>query len=204
MDWRIAEIALIKKATVALGLTPEMRKAMRRYAVPALYAVWEGFVTTIFSEYARRINHKRIPFEKANINIAQHDCFDKVHMLTPPTCLEQRNNAVGKLRKLLKGKLVLSETVRTNSNVDYAELTKILARYGVEPLDKVQYEDELRDLLAKRNCIAHGNHGIEIEAAQLEQYASLVDRLMNDICEKLSDGLKQKVYLKNALCDYQS
>lgn len=201
VEWRIAEIALIKKSAVALGQTSEMVKSVRRYAVPALYAVWEGFVTTVFSEYAKRINRKKLLFDKVNINIARHVCFDELKLLSISTSAEKRKELVVNMRKLMRGRLVIPEDVRTNSNVDYAEIVKIMSRYGVDPVEEAKYKNRLQEFLGYRNCIAHGNHGVIIEMENLDNFASLIEDLMEDISDRLNNSLRERSYLKESISE---
>ena len=64
IEWRVSEISLLKKSTVMQSISPEMRKILLKYSVPALYAIWEGFITSIFSEYVKIINNENISIKK--------------------------------------------------------------------------------------------------------------------------------------------
>ena len=162
IKWRMQEIALIRKSTVLMDTSDELRALLRRYSIPALYAVWEGFVVFALSECARRINQKKISVGKANSCIVRHNVFEKFQLKNLPTQTLKQCKLLAKIYRYFNEKLVLNLEVRTNSNVEFEELRRLMSHYGVIFVDERNYKSRLDKFLNYRNRIAHGNNGIVV------------------------------------------
>jgi hypothetical protein len=98
--------------------------------------------------------------------------------------------------------------VNTENNVGFNTLNKILKSFCLESFDKhwKQYthpnsnlEENLRAFLRYRNGVAHGGDVSSEEKITQEVYAKyklLVSDLMYEMYNKMTNGLKNKTYLK--------
>ncbi|MBP5786360.1 MAG: hypothetical protein J6Y19_00860 [Kiritimatiellae bacterium] len=199
IHWRTQEIALIRKATVLMGASEETREVLRRYSVPALYAVWEGFVVTALSEFAIRLNKKHLLLRRVHYNIARRDAWDRFNLSSLPLDREKQASILSQMCRYFQGHLELKTEIHTNSNVDYKELSRLMTSFGVAVPDETHYKWRLAKFLNIRCCIAHGNNKLSITEEIIKEFADLVTELMGDIVEILDGALKNKVYLNNSL-----
>jgi hypothetical protein len=198
IKWRLQEIALIRKSTVLMDASDELRAVLRRYSVPALYAVWEGFIVIALSECAKQINRKRISVGKANSSVVRHNVFDKFQLNNIPTHLNKQSELVLNIYRYFQGKLILNSEIHTNSNVDFNELKKLMSHYGVDFVDDCNYKSRLSKFLNYRNRIAHGNNGVEVNDVLIKEFADLIEELMDRVLNELVTCLKCCKYLKDS------
>lgn len=61
LNWRLGEIAILKSLTVQSHLSERKKAIARKYSIPALYAVWEGYIVRItLRPKIRRSDERRI------------------------------------------------------------------------------------------------------------------------------------------------
>ena len=201
VEWRIQEIAMIRKSTMLMEASDDMRALLRRYAIPALYAVWEGFVVFALSECAKRINSKKIRVGKANSCIVRHNVFEKFNLHNLPVQPAKQERLLASIYGYFKERLVLSLDIHTNSNVEFKELCKLMSHYGVFLVDKCQYCSRLKKFLNYRNGIAHGNREFEVTKDLLKEFADLISELMELVVNELDECLSEGKYLSNPMID---
>lgn len=199
IKWRMQEIALIRKSTVLMGISDELRAVLRRYSVPALYAVWEGFVVFALSECAGRINQKKISVGKANSCIVRHNVFEKFQLKSLPANTDKQCMLLAKIYRYFQGKLALNLEVHTNSNVEFDELSRLMSHYGAIIVDDRDYKSRLNKFLNYRNCIAHGNNGIKVTDELIKDFSDLIEELMEKVVKELAACLKNGKYLEKSV-----
>ena len=195
IDWRTAEIALLKKSTAMPSISEEMRGILLKYSVPALYALWEGFVTYIFSEYVKVINAENIPIQTIDPKIKTYHSFCELNLASPPSDFSKKEALVKKMQEHFASNVRLSTDIATKSNVDYASLSAIMQRYGVSPLSEDKFKGRLSKFLNFRNKIAHGNNSIIMDDSKLNEFSVLVSELMDEIFITLNDCVENKRYI---------
>ena len=193
--WRISEIALLKKSTAMPSVSEEMRKILLKYSVPALYAIWEGFVTSIFSEYVKVINTENVSMQAIDPKIKTYHSFCELNLASPPSDFSRKEALVKKMQEHFASNVKLSTDIATNSNVDYASLSAIMQRYGVAPLPEDQYKGRLSKFLNFRNKIAHGNNSIIMDDSKLNEFSVLISELMDEVFITLNDCVENKRYI---------
>ena len=195
IEWRIAEIALLKKSTAMPSISDEMRKILLKYSIPALYALWEGFVTYIFSEYVKVINAENISMQTIDIRIKTYHSFCELNLASPPHDVAKKESLIERMQRHFDNNVKLSVDIATGSNVDYASLSAIMHRYGVTPLQENKYKGRLSKFLNFRNKIAHGNNSICVSSENLNEFSLLISELMDDILITLNDHIKNRRYI---------
>ena len=193
------EIALIRKSTVLMEASDELRAVLRRYSVPALYAVWEGFVVFALSECARRINQKKLSVGKVNACVVRHNVFEKFQLKSISTQPLKQCKLLADIYKYFQGNLVLNLDVRTNSNVDFDELCKLMSHYGAAFGDDCNYKSRLDKFLNYRNRIAHGANGISVNEELIKEFSDLIEELMDRVVNELAASLKGGKYLDKSI-----
>lgn len=199
MHWRTQEIALIRKATVLMGASEEIREVLRRYSVPALYAVWEGFVVTTLAEFAMRLNKQHLLLRRVHYNLVRRDAWERFNLSSLPLDREKQASILSQMCRYFQGHLELKTDIHTNSNVDYKELCRLMTSFGVAVPDETQYKGRLAKFLNMRCCLAHGNNKLHVTEEIIKEFADLVAELMEDVVEILDCALKNKLYLSNSL-----
>jgi len=61
IDWRNGELAELRVILHKAKLTPTQRTTYIRYIVPAIYALWEGFIKNSLELYCKEINSTGVP-----------------------------------------------------------------------------------------------------------------------------------------------
>lgn len=195
ISWRTSEIALLKKSTAMPSISEEMRGVLLKYSVPALYALWEGFVTYIFSEYVKVINAENISAKELDIRIKTYHSFCELNLASPPRDSAKKEILVDRMQQHFDNIVKLSTDIATDSNVDYASLSAIMHRYGIAPLPEDKYKNRLSKFLNFRNKIAHGNNSISVDDTRLNEFSTLVSELMDDVLITLDDNVVNKKYI---------
>lgn len=201
ISWRMQEIALIRKSTVLMEASEELREVLRRYSVPSLYAVWEGFVVRTLSECAKRINGKRMRVGRANSSIVRHNVFERFQLKNLPMQAEKQVQLLTSIYGYFKERLVLSLDIHTNSNVEFKELCRLVSHYGVVLVDDCQYESRLSKFLNYRNRIAHGNNEIDVDENLVREFSELIVELMDRVVNELDDCLNKGKYMENSMVE---
>lgn len=195
IEWRTGQIAMIKKSTVLSSTTDDMREILRKYSVPALYAIWEGFVTFIFSEYVKVINDENIPVADIDQRIMTYHSFSVLNLSSPPTHTQQKEGFVLKMLKHFSDKVNLSTDISTDANVNYKSLSSIMHRYGLDPLPSEKYQDAMNKFLMFRNKIAHGDRAIAVDNDIISEFSELINDLMSDLFLTLENAIIERKYV---------
>lgn len=90
LNWRLGEIAILKSLTVQSHLSEKKKSIARKYSIPALYAVWEGYIVNSFKEYVKIINSERLNFSDLHDSIATKHLFSLLSLHQPPKTLKKK------------------------------------------------------------------------------------------------------------------
>ncbi|MBK6345590.1 MAG: hypothetical protein IPF68_06575 [Bacteroidales bacterium] len=55
IDWRVSELATLKSIPIRYSFRPEHKELQIKYTIPAIYAIWEGFVKSCFVIYSNHL-----------------------------------------------------------------------------------------------------------------------------------------------------
>lgn len=198
IDWRLGEIALIKAIAIDPGFSEEKKQTALKYSIPALYSVWEGFVHSSFSEYAKYLNDLELDFCSINIDILTHNTFSSLQLHNPPREYQKQKDFVKRMYDFLFKKFV-STPIPTGSNVDYNQLKEICLRFGVPMVSEDEYKAKLYRFLMFRNKLSHGNKSILVHRSDLELFSKLVTDLMFDVQEIIFSSIDNSSYKHNPI-----
>ncbi len=199
IKWRIGEIAMIKAIISTLSFSDEKKKISMKYSIPSLYAVWEGFVINTFSEYIKYINQLEIKYLDLNTNIVIYDSFTTLNLTEPPkTTFDAKKRFIKKIHHYFNHQIKLSLNIKTNSNVNYATLTSLCHCYGLQTINN-DYEAPLNKFVGIRNKVAHGDNSIVVNIEMIEEFANLINDLMEELRDYIQDAIENKRYLENPL-----
>ncbi len=211
----------IKTLHLRYRFNEEDEQLFLNYSIPAVYAIWEGFVTTTFHTYIAELNKLNLTADSVCDSIlVQH--FEKKFGEYPTKNSGKKDQTKDKNTKVKFLKKVsefyanpiinIPNGVNTESNVKFKTLNNILLEFGLSILEnqpivyselsnhhelplKSSLSEELQRLLDNRNKVAHGQNSVVIYRSDLERAIKLIEVLMDLVFEKIVDGFNNKSYL---------
>lgn len=205
ISWRTAEIATLKRLPFHSRLSDGEKQILKKYTIPALYSLWEGFVKDTFTHYIKEINDLNIGFDKIAPELLAHSI--DIHYLRNKDYLNEIpkdfQKSIKRIRHFVndfkeevgRNAIVIPTTLPTEANINYDVVTKILLRFNLETLPKEPYEKKLNKLLTYRNSVAHGDFSIPVETAVIDELSQLVIDLMSEVSIRINDGHINQTYL---------
>ncbi len=171
------------------------------YSIPAVYAIWEGFIQTALQTYIQELNKLKLTVDSFCKSILIYYLESKFPQFREyPKDYAKKELFFNKLNMFYTGKSVdISTSVNTESNVDFKVLNKILKEFNLELVEEYfepgfSLKQKLKDFLIIRNAVAHGN-GSTVNREDLENAIKLVHILMDLVLEKIIIGFASKSYL---------
>lgn len=173
------------------------------YSVPAIYAVWEGFIQTSFQTYIQELNKLDLSVNticKPLLVYHMESSFKQFREY--PEKLNGKVTFFEKLNQFYQSEFIdISRTVNTESNVGFNVLNKILKTFNLDlipeyPQPRYSLLQELDMFLLKtRNSVAHGQNSIVINREDLDRAIKLIEMLMDLVFEKIVQGFESQSYL---------
>jgi len=198
LDWRLTEIAILKKQAVLASKDSDRYRALLRALWAMLYAHYEGFCKFAWDLYLDEL-------QKAGVK--RKDCKDEIAKLS---LQKQFKSLKGDLspeslwnfgqtgfRTMLEDNLDFQVKLETQSNL-YPQLFKensLKVCLSCTLVD--QYEIELKGLVRRRNEIAHGQKMIIKDLNEYKKYEDAAIDVMHELAIAIVDCLDQRLYLKN-------
>jgi hypothetical protein len=193
IEWRTSELATIKSMPIKYSFRPDHKDIHIKYAVPALYSIWEGFVKNCFTVYSNHLNSLSIKREDISSSLLTHRIDSECDFNNPRQNFESKKKLVQLIDSLLDDVILIKPSVPTESNVNMKVLNKILERFCITQIDN-RYERGLNKLLRFRNTIAHGENSIVVNMTHVTEFISLIENLMLDIVINIEECEKNKTY----------
>lgn len=197
IDWRISELAQIKSIPIKYNFRPDHKDIHIKYAIPAIYAIWEGFVKNCFTIYSNHLNSLTIKRTEISTSLLTHRIDSECDLNNPRQNFESKQKLVEIINSLLVDIITIKPSVPTESNVNLKVLNKILERFCVSKFDET-YEKGLNKLLRFRNTIAHGENSISVNMPHVIEFIALIENLMLDIVINIETSEKDESYKNNS------
>lgn len=196
MDWRQGELAVLKTLPYRYKMLPEHPGILKKYFIPAIYALWEGFVKNSIQCYIGEINRLQLTVSQLHINILTYALTidEKLRLENPRTHFDKKVLFVKTYNQILSQPIQISLNVPTKSNVNYEVINDILRTFNLElmPLD---FKGRLDKFLKFRNVIAHGDRSIVIRDDDIMEFIQLVIDLMGELYLRVDKGFSSRSYL---------
>ncbi|GHT77614.1 hypothetical protein AGMMS50262_19090 [Bacteroidia bacterium] len=198
IDWRMSELASLKTIPLRYNLLPEHKGLLIKYAVPSIYALWEGFVKNTFGFYIKEINKLQIPINEVHIDLLTHtlSSHDKLCLENPRINYKTKKEFILLYQTTISQPLRLTDKLPTKSNVNFDIINDILMRFNLKQLPKNEFNDRLNKLLNFRNKIAHGEKSISVKIEDIEIFSKLVNDLMVETLLRIESGYNSRTFLK--------
>lgn len=196
IDWRNGELAELRVILHKAKLTPSQRTTYIRYIVPAIYALWEGFIKNSLELYCKEINSSGVFITSLHENLLTHAIIsnDKLALDRARTQFEtQREFSLYICKHLCKPFPAVCK-LPTKSNVNSDVLLDLLSRFNLGTID-VKLGKKLDKLLTFRNTIAHGDNSIPVKEDNIDEFTQLIQNLMVIVFDKIDYAVTNKTYL---------
>ncbi len=195
IDWRISELATIKSLPIKYSFRPDHKEVHIKYSIPAIYAIWEGFVKNCFTIYSNHLNTLGIKRTEISTALLTHQIDSECDFNNPRVNFDTKQKLVEQIDNLLTETIVIKPSVPTESNVNLKVLNKILERFCISKIND-SYDRGLNKLLLFRNKIAHGENSITVNMTHVTEFVSLIENLMLDITINIESCERTKTYKK--------
>jgi hypothetical protein len=197
IDWRNGELAELRVILHKAKLTESQRKTYIRYIVPAIYALWEGFVKKSFELYGKKISSTGTPLVGLNENLLTHAIMghDKLSLNKERTNYQTQKEFALLISEYINQPLSTQCKIPTKSNVNSEVLADLYCKFNLGNIDP-KVAKSLDKLLFFRNAIAHGDNSIPVEDENIDEFSKLFQDLMLDVFNRVDDAVKNKTYLK--------
>ena len=196
IDWRNGELAELRVILHKAKLTPIQRVTYIRYIVPAIYALWEGFIKNSLELYCKEIHKSGVPITALHENLLTHAIIscDKLALDRARTQFDtQRDFSLYVCEHIGKPFPAVSK-LPTKSNVNSEVLNDLLNRFNLGVIDP-KLGKILDKLLTFRNTIAHGDNSIPVKEENINDFTQLVQKLMVIVFDKIDYAVTNKTYL---------
>ena len=180
------------------------------YSIPAIYAIWEGFVTTVFRTYIATLNELNLTFDSVCEPILVYHFEKSFSQLKEyPKDNDKKVKFFKNLASFYNNPnpiITLKCAINTESNVYFHVINRILPEFNLTKIEDKQIEypelqikssllQELKRLVDNRNAIAHGQNSILINRSDLERAINLIETLMDLVFDRIIEGFENKSYL---------
>jgi hypothetical protein len=198
IDWRVGEIAVIKKLIKSDKLNSSELEIIQKYSIASIYSLWQGFVVRSFECYIEEINNFNLKAEEISLNILTHTMDTLLQFEKGRTDFVKKCNFVNKLfGYIIKDTFVITKTMSTKSNVNFKELNDTFECFNFSKRLDQKYASDLNFFLTVRNNIAHGEFSIVIDEDMIYRFCSLVTDLMSEVALIIFYEYQNENYLKN-------
>jgi hypothetical protein len=156
-SWRRKELKIIKNQIPSTN--SPLQNASLRFAVPILYAHWEGFAKKSCEYYLEFISNKYLKHNELKPQFVALSLTKKIGRLEIRN-IEEKTKAVELLLNDLncKSNIPTQNIIQTKSNLRFEIFEDIIFILGLDPTKFAPYKGLINDLVDARNFIAHGNY----------------------------------------------
>ena len=193
IDWRVSQLSTLKSIPIRYSFSPEHKELQIKYTVPAIYAIWEGFVKSCFNIYSNHLNTLSIGRSEIAMPLLTHRLDSECDFNKPRKNFDSKQIMVSLLDSLLTDIVTIKPSVPTESNVNFKVLNKILERFCIDKVT-TDYGKKLDRLLMFRNKIAHGDNSISVNLIDVTDFISTVENLMLDITINVEKNERDGTY----------
>jgi len=176
-------------------MTDKHKKFLTRQSVLSIYSAWEGFLKKSLQFYLQELNRLNLPYAEISDEYLAFQTDEICSFKNAKTNHETVKKISRRLFDMYNQTVSFETTINTESNANLKMTNALLKKLSLVTLSD-QYDKELNKLLFFRNAMAHGDDGIRIEQADLENFSLLIHKLATDVSVSIVDGYSGHVYLK--------
>jgi hypothetical protein len=199
LAWRKIELSAIKGLIERREFELQKNKVLTRSGIAILYAHWEGYIKCAATAYLEFVSMQR--------NLRYCDLTDNFIAIAMKSRLDEaastkqvtiHNEVIKFLVESMEERIKIPKegVITTGSNLSSDVLRQILALLGIDDRP-YQMKQVLIDekLLAKRNCIAHGEF-LDVDVDSYRELHKEVIDMMDLFRDQIENHAVQKLYLR--------
>ena len=200
IQWRITELALIKKIFLKLRTEDEKRFFLQS-SIPTIYAIWEGFIKHSLKSLLKFLDTKNISSVDISRELLVWSLDEKIKNLGQSKDFKKQMKHSQILINQLKNDVKFSKIrIDVKSNLNDKVLIELSIKLGIFHIEDFFSEDELNGLFRLvdiRNRISHGEkNAIVLESLDdIQEYIVLISKLMDNWISLIDEFLVQEKYL---------
>lgn len=196
MNWRYGELASLKTIPYRYHMQECHVSMLKKYLIPAMYAIWEGFISNTILAYISEINNIGLMPEKIGANVLAYmaEADEHLRLSIARTDRVKQERYYEELKSMMSQPVKIKHYVITKSNVNLKVANDLLCSFSLAPLP-IKYERGLNKLLCFRNAIAHGNNAILVTDEVISEFSMLISDLMSEIVVRVEEGLKRQSFI---------
>jgi hypothetical protein len=199
LAWRKIELSAIKGLIERREFELQKNKVLTRSGIAILYAHWEGYIKCAATAYLEFVSMQRnlryCDLTDNFIAIAMKSRIDEAASSKQATI---HNEVIKFLLENMEERIKIPKegVITTGSNLSSHVLRQILALLGID-YQPYQMKQVLIDekLLAKRNCIAHGEF-LDVDVDSYRELHREVIDMMDLFRDQIENYVVQKLYLR--------
>lgn len=199
IEWRVKELTTIKTLQIKRSLNTKEKEVVKKFAIPNIYSIWEGFVKATFRIYINKINSLNLNHNELHNNVVIHSFDVKYPQFTTGVKNEftSKCDFINNFLSDLNKPIAIDVKLPTESNVNWLVINGLLERFNLEKFPKKPYEKILNNLLSIRNLIAHGESKIPLTQEVIDKHIENVTKMMDEVMFKILEGCKCFTYKNN-------
>ena len=194
IQWRITELALIKKIFLKLRTEDEKRFFLQS-SIPTIYAIWEGFIKNSLKSLLKFLDTKNISSVSISKELLVWSLDEKLKNLKQSEDFKKQMKHSQILINQLKNDVKFSKIrIDVKSNLNDKVLIELSIKLGIFHIEDFFSEDELNGLFRLvdiRNRISHGEkNAIVLDSLDdIQEYIVLISKLMDNWISLIDDFL---------------
>lgn len=202
-DWRVRELENLKKVGIILlgSCSEKIKNQYYRMCVPYIYAHWEGFVVESFKCIISYLNNLQLKRKDVRLELYAFSLQDVIRPLSGKQSFNQTCQFIEKFEKNYNKDFYLDPKLLTvKSNLNYKQLERIIDQFGMKNNFK-KYKIEINELVNRRNRIAHGENGIEVNINYITNIINMFQEIFDILILEYENYLVNNLYLKKNTCE---
>jgi hypothetical protein len=199
LAWREAEMGALKLLLASAPAGSDRHRALMRACCTMLYAHYEGFCKFCWTLMLDSIQGQVLSRQDLVDPLARRSMaavFREVRGDTSDSNLW--NFATTTFSGLLKERAAFADEIDTESNLWPAVAKRINVSIGIQCPVFEAHDAELRQLVGRRNEIAHGEKLEMADLAQLQRFEHAAVMAMHDVAVAVVDCLDKRAYVRQA------
>lgn len=175
-EWRKKELSILHKMVIT-EKNANYRDILLKYSVPAIYAIWEGFLRESLKHYSSFLNRK-IKFEK-NMNLITQIVEHKKVFQGQFYKFNVKKQLLKDIKAIFDNPIIPEERPFT-TNLNFYKTNLLLDKFNLKPIER-RYALKLDKLVKTRQSIAHGEKPVNYTVNEISEHILLVENLINNI-----------------------
>jgi hypothetical protein len=203
LAWRKIELSSMKKLIRLKSTGIHESKVLTRSGITILYAHWEGYIKCAATAYLEFVSRqKKLRYCDLTDNFIAIAMKSRLDAASKANINQStiHNEVINFLFESMNERIAIprNNVIDTKSNLSFDVLSQILALLGIDnhPYEtrKVLIDEKL---LAKRNCIAHGNF-LDVDVNSYQELHENVVGMMDLFKDQIENHAVQGLYLRSS------